>query len=493
MRAPERPIVVVGAGIAGLSVALSIRDRPVVLVTRDRRAASGATPWAQGGIAASWLPEDSPASHARDTLVAGSEANDSAAVAMLTAGARDAVEWLIRCGVQFDQGAIGPALCLEGGHSHPRILHAGGDSSGRIIIEALTRTACAAGNLRWCENADVDGLVRRGERVAGVRLRTPSGHELIEAAAVVMATGGTGALYQWTSNPPECDGTGLVLGMLAGASTADLEFVQFHPTLLCPASGSAGNRLQLISEAVRGAGAILVDEGGRRLMDGVHPRRDLAPRDVVARTVWRARQEGHETFLDARMLGEAWPVRFPSIFAACLRHGVDPRGALIPIVPAPHFHMGGLRVDIDGRTDVAGLYAVGEVACNRVHGANRLASNSLLEGIVFGRRLGALLERVADEAPAAAAAPPRIVGAPGLDAARLADLRRWVGATLGPEREHYAMQALSQFLREDAVLARSRQGILVLAMLAGAIERVQSIGAHFRSDAAAALCGSPAC
>jgi L-aspartate oxidase len=476
-------VVVIGAGIAGLSVALSIRDRPVLLLTRGAMSRSGSSPWAQGGIAASWLPEDSPESHARDTMYAGSEENDREAVEVLTARAREAIDWLIECGVEFDQGADGPALCLEGGHSHHRILHAGGDSSGRVIVAALTRQVCAASNIGWQEHVEVDGLLMRAGHVCGVRVRTSDeGCEIIEAAAVVIATGGVGALYQWTSNPPECDGTGLVLGMLAGAQSVDLEFVQFHPTVLCPSDDGVQSRLPLISEAVRGAGAVLIDESDHRLMAEAHPLKDLAPRDVVARAVWRARQSGHQVFLDARAVGSQWEQRFPTIFEICSRHGIDPRRDPIPVVAAAHFHMGGLRVDLDGRTGVPGLHAVGEVACNRVHGANRLASNSLLEGVIFGRRLGALLA-TAPHGNAPASAPVNVVSANRLDAERFARLRAWMWAALGPERERGAMHALFERIRAEEALACSCQGILAAAMLHSAIARTQSVGAHFRRDA----------
>ncbi|MDG2539207.1 FAD-dependent oxidoreductase [Dyella jiangningensis] len=486
MESKPRPIVVVGAGVAGLTVALSVRHRPVVLLTRGERGRSGSTPWAQGGIAASWHPDDHPTTHAFDTLRAGSEANNSHAVELLTASARDAIEWLIRHGVSFDQERDGPALCLEGGHSHARILHARGDGSGREIVEALSTSASIAANVEWRENVDVDGLLLREHKACGVTLRTQEGAvEVIEADSVVLATGGLGALYQWTSNPPECDGSGLALGMLAGARTADLEFVQFHPTLLCPSGTDERSRLELISEAVRGAGATLVDETGFRFMEGIHPLRDLAPRDVVARSVWRVRQAGGQTYLDARVIGDAWPTRFPSIFRACQQRGIDPRGDLIPVVPAPHFHMGGLSVDLDSRTSVVDLYAVGEVACNGVHGANRLASNSLLEGVVFGRRLGALLDSDdwCNRSKQHCTATTTIVSADTLGQEHLLTLRQRVSEALGPEREHEAMQDLSEWLRSDERLAHSRQGNLVSEMLLSAMRRRRSIGAHFRSDA----------
>ena len=374
-------------------------------------------------------------------------------------------------------------MCLEGGHSHRRILHAGGDSSGRYIVDALSRRVADRSDITCLENVDVDRLLMRGQRVCGVRLRMPDASvRTIESAEVVLATGGIGGLYEWTSNPPECDGAGLGLGIEAGAETCDLEFVQFHPTVLRPSDGAAQHRLPLISEAVRGAGAVLVDQVGHRIMAGVHPLGDLAPRDIVARRVWRAYRDGASVFLDARRIDSEWPQRFPTIFAICMEHGLDPRRDPIPVVPAAHFHMGGLKADLEGRTSVPGLRAVGEVACNRVHGANRLASNSLLEGVIFGRRLGLSLDESVSVVHDDEERTLRQVGSDPLTGAELAALRRSIWSTLGPEREHDAMQAFAERIVADPVLGRSREGIIANAILRSAIARQESVGAHFRRD-----------
>jgi L-aspartate oxidase len=483
-----RPVIIVGAGIAGLSTALSIRRQPVLLLTRGQLSRSGATRWAQGGIAASWLPEDSPEHHARDTFSAGAGVNDPVAVDVLTSQARETIDWLEAQGVEFDRGPEGPALCLEGGHSHRRILHAGGDSSGRYIVDALSERVVDRSDIACLEHAHVDRLLMRGHRVCGVRVRMQDGEvRRIEGAEVVLATGGIGGLFQWTSNPPECDGAGLALGIEAGAEPRDLEFVQFHPTVLKPGNSDVQHRLPLISEAVRGAGAILVDDTGRRIMAGEHPLGDLAPRDIVARRVWRSYRDGNSVFLDARRIDSEWPQRFPTIFAICMTHGLDPRRDLIPVVPAAHFHMGGLKADLEGRTSVPGLRVVGEVACNRVHGANRLASNSLLEGAIFGRRLGLSLDDALSVAADDDAQPLREIGSDALTGAALSALRSGIWSTLGPEREHDAMQVFADRIGADPALARSREGIVALAILRSAIARQESVGAHYRRDTEPAI------
>ncbi len=472
------PVVVVGAGIAGLATALSVTSRPVILLTHGALSSSGATPKAQGGIAAAWLPSDSPGQHAIDTVVAGSGYNNGEAVQLLTEQARDAIDWLTTRGVRFDCTEQGPLLCLEGGHSWHRILHAGGDVTGRVIVDALSQRVRSESNITVVEQVDVDSVLLSGDRVGGVQFADAGGRrETVESGAVVLATGGVGALFQWTSNPPECDGAGLAIGMAAGATCRDLELMQFHPTMLAPADGSNATALMLVSEAVRGAGAILVDEQGRRLMLGVHALMDLAPRDVVARRVWRAGSEGRAVFLDARCIGSAWPGRFPSIFSACMAHGLDPRDSPIPVVPGAHFHMGGLRTDLDGRTSVAGLFAVGEVACNGVHGANRLASNSLLEGIVFGRRLGNHLSRQPPEKKPSTVRP-KLLQTRGIDPTILPHLRAGLSSALGPERTLHGVSRCIAMIQADEALRGCRQGRVALAMLHSALERPRSLGAH---------------
>jgi L-aspartate oxidase len=473
------PVVVVGAGIAGLSTALSIRNQDVIVLCRGALAHCGATRWAQGGIAAAWGAADNAEHHALDTMRAGAWHGDARAIALLTGSARAAIEWLVAQGVAFDRGDDGDfALCLEGGHGQHRILHAGGDASGRRLLAALARSASAARNVQVVEQAEATGLLMTRGEVAGLRLRDRDGRSSsLRAAAVVLATGGIGGLYRCASAPPEADGAGLALGMLAGAATRDLEFMQFHPTALAHRGSS---QLPLISEAVRGAGATLVDGDGRRLMQGVDPRGDLAPRDIVARTVFAAVRDGRGAFLDATHIGSHWPQRFPTVFGLCTERGFDPRRDALPVTPAAHFHMGGLATDLEGRTTVPGLFAVGEVACNGVHGANRLVSNSLLEGVVFGRRLGQLLSlsraaRLDDRV----VATDTVTAAPA-DAPALQLLRVLMWSAAGPFREPSSLEDAIERLRSPHGPGSTLQGLVARAVMRRALLRERSIGAHAR-------------
>lgn len=475
------PLVVVGAGIAGLSVALAAAPRPVLLLSRGHGGLEGSSALAQGGIAAALGPGDSPACHAADTFAAGANHNAREAVHLLTTQAPAAIAWLARQGVVFDREGGGWALGREGGHRHSRILHAGGDASGRALVLALAAAVRRAGHVEWREGVEVETLLLRDGHVAGVGTRTVDGKRaVVEGAAVVLASGGLGALFAATTNPATVDGAGLALALAAGAQARDIEFVQFHPTAL--AIGETACRLPLVTEALRGAGAVLRDRDGRPLMRGVHPQADLAPRDVVSRRVWQARQTGEGAFLHAQHLGDAFAERFPTVHAACLAHGIDPCRDPIPVTPAAHFHMGGIAVDLDGRSSLPGLYAVGEVACSGVHGANRLASNSLLEGVVFGRRLGTRL--------AAALPPPpsrggwrEVARAPEAAPDALTRLRQllWQGA--GPLRDGDGLRAALAQLRGDEDLRASWQGALAGELLTAALARRASLGAHFRCDA----------
>lgn len=473
----ELPILVVGGGIAGLSVALAAAPAPVRLLTRAINPRSTASLLAQGGIAVAVGPGDTPQAHADDTCIAGAFHNDRAMVELLTSQAREAVDWLHALGVPFDTDEAGRwRLGREGGHRCARIVHAGGDATGARVMDALVATARRATHIQRLTGVEVDGLVVRDGVVCGVCLIHPDGRrEAMHGRAVVLATGGIGGLFAQTSNPPDADGSGLALAQAAGAALRDLEFVQFHPTALAlPGQHS----LPLFTEALRGAGARLCDAHGRPLMAGVHPLADLAPRDIVARRVWQAQREGG-AWLDARHLGQDISVHFPTVFAACLAHGIDPRIRPIPVVPAAHFHMGGVQVDADGRTSRPGLYAVGEVACNGVHGANRLASNSLLEGVVFGRRLGALLRQL--PVPDGGGGRHRIVRRPpALAPAGLMQLRMLMSHAMGPVRSEASLTAALETCA--ALAARGWQARLAQAMLAAALQRRSSLGAHYRCD-----------
>lgn len=470
MSAPA-PILVVGGGIAGLATALAAAPAPVLLLTRTRSGEGASSALAQGGIAAPLGIDDTPEAHARDTCEAGSHHNDRAAVDLLTGDAVAAIDWLQRQGVAFDRDADGALqLGREGGHDRPRIAHAGGDATGAKVMEALVAAARRAPHIERRAGVEVDGLVLRDGHVCGVCVTHGDGtHEALHGRAVVLATGGIGGLFAQTSNPADADGNGLALALAAGATLRDLEFVQFHPTALAL---SGLHSLPLVTEALRGAGARLIDAEGASLMDGVHPLGDLAPRDIVARRVWQACRDGG-AWLDAHRIGAAFPSQFPTVFRACMERGIDPRVQPIPVAPAAHFHMGGVAVDAEGRTSLPGLHAVGEVACNGVHGANRLASNSLLEGVVFGRRLGRLL-RVLLDAGNGAGRFALVRRKSSLDVARLQQLRELMARALGPVRSG---GTLKEALEECEALD-GWQGGLAKEMLAAALRRTASLGAH---------------
>ncbi|MFC9032159.1 L-aspartate oxidase [Streptomyces arboris] len=394
----DADVVVVGSGVAGLTTALrcAAAGLDTVVVTKARLD-DGSTRWAQGGIAAALGEGDTPEQHLDDTLVAGAGLCDEEAVRTLVTEGPDAVRRLITTGATFDTTDSGDiALTREGGHHRRRIAHAGGDATGAEISRALVEAVRSAA-LHTIENALVLDLLTDAEgRTAGVSLHVMGegqhdGVGAVRAPSVVLATGGMGQVFSATTNPSVSTGDGVALALRAGAEVSDLEFVQFHPTVLFLGADSEGQQ-PLVSEAVRGEGAHLVDATGTRFMLGQHELAELAPRDIVAKAITRQMHE-HGTehmYLDARHFGaRMWEQRFPTILAACRAHGIDPVTEPIPVAPAAHYASGGIRTDLRGRTTVPGLYACGEVACTGVHGANRLASNSLLEGLVFAERIAA--------------------------------------------------------------------------------------------------------
>lgn len=512
----DTEVLVIGSGAAGLRTALDLAGAGVDVTVVSRAALSdSATDWAQGGLAAVHLPDDSCLSHINDTLAAGAGLCDPVAVTRLVEEAPGAIVRLVEDGAVFDRQPDGePDLHLEGGHHARRIWHADGDRSGHEVERALcavaeTAAASAAGPLDSGRRAAgrrlhlltgtraVDLLRSAGGQVCGARLRAPGGTVEMTARAVVLATGGIGRLWSTTTNPPMATGDGLVLGMAAGAAGRDLEFMQFHPTVLAPLDGRRlhDGRQVLVSEAVRGEGAVLVDAAGHRVMAGIHPLEDLAPRDVVsaAEHAHMARTGTDRVFLDAIGFGASrWERSFPSILAMCRELGVDPVTEPIPVLPGAHYHCGGLAADMDGRTGVPGLLAVGEVACTGVQGANRLASNSITEGLVAGARAARLLAAELPPAARPAASDPRALLAASLDEvatimSRDVGLLRDAG---GLARAHELLTAPAPVAATtadadlaDAVLDAAHARLVGAAVALAAAARPESRGCHRRSDA----------
>jgi L-aspartate oxidase len=483
--------IVVGSGIGGLTAALALAPRRVLVVTKGDPG-GGSTPWAQGGIAAAVAGDDSPAEHAADTVAAGGGINDPRAVEVLTAAAPERVAALAALGVHFDTGGDGALLLSrEGGHHRRRVLHSGGDSTGVAMMRALVAAAAAAEHVETIAFAFAADLVLDRGRVVGVAVRADGGERLLALApAVVLATGGVGRLYAHTTNPPEVTGDGLAMAARAGARLVDLEFVQFHPTAL----DTGRDPMPLLTEALRGEGAVLVDESGERFMVGEHPDAELAPRDVVARAISRRRQAGSRVYLDATgSVGDSFPDRFPTVFQLCREEGIDPRREPVPVAPAAHYHMGGVAADLDGGSSLPGLWAVGEVARTGVHGANRLASNSLLEATVFGQRTGesvraATPAAIDEKQAAAAAADPGPAPAAGDAHPVVVELRRVMDERVGVVRDRAGLVAGLETIealagRLEPVASEAHNMVDAARLIArAALVRTESRGAHFRAD-----------
>ncbi|KDQ67988.1 L-aspartate oxidase [Streptomyces halstedii] len=462
----DADVVVVGSGVAGLTTALrcAAAGLATVVVTKARLD-DGSTRWAQGGIAAALGEGDTPEQHLDDTLVAGAGLCDEAAVRALVTEGPGAMSRLIGTGARFDTTEAGAlALTREGGHHRRRIAHAGGDATGAEVSRALVGAVRSAA-LRTIENALVLDLLTDAEgRTTGVTLHVMGegqhdGVGAVRAPAVVLATGGMGQVFSATTNPPVSTGDGVALALRAGAEVSDLEFVQFHPTVLFLGAGAEGQQ-PLVSEAVRGEGAHLVDASGTRFMLGQHELAELAPRDIVAKAITRQmRLTGTEhMYLDARHFGaEMWARRFPTILAACRAHGIDPVTEPVPVAPAAHYASGGVRTDLWGRTTVPGLYACGETACTGVHGANRLASNSLLEGLVFAERIAADIVAAGPQERGAEPAPERADGQ-------------------GPAPASVPLLAAESRTAVQRIMTRGAGVIRSASSLAEAAERLEALG-----------------
>jgi len=470
-------VLIIGAGLAGLSAALACAPRKALVLSAAPLLSGCSSAWAQGGMAAALSADDDPELHAADTIAAGAGLVDPAVARLLTREGPGAVRRLADLGAPFDRDAAGDfAQSLEAAHSRPRVARVKGDQAGREIMRSVAAAAMAAPHIEIRQGARVRALLQDAQgRVRGALVEEDGRLSEIIAPATILATGGLGGLYAVTTNPREVRGEGLALAALAGAKIADPEFVQFHPTAIAVDADPA----PLASEALRGEGAILVDETGASLMAGKHPLGDLAPRDIVARAIFEQVQRGG-AYLDARKaVGAAFPEEFPAVFAACMAGGVDPRIQPIPIAPAVHYHMGGVVTGATGATSLPGLYAAGECASTGVHGANRLASNSLLEAAVFGTRAGQAAAAVRDPGTA----PLTAEAAPELPDDALTELRQTMTREVGVVRRAQGLaRALTVIDRLAERHGRALPLVAARLVAAAALERRESRGAHFRAD-----------
>ena len=486
----QSDILIIGAGVAGLYTALKLAPRPVTIVTARPLGKGGATPWAQGGLAAAVGDNDTPNLHFSDTMQAGAGLVDPEAAHILALGGPAAVEDLLRLGVEFDRDENGALkLGREAAHCRDRIVHATGDQAGAAIMTALIKAARAAEHITIIERIVVEDLLIDDDGVVGGALVydvAAGEREAYEAGETVMATGGLGGLYAVTTNPTPAQGHGLAFAARAGAMIRDPEFVQFHPTALNIGLDPA----PLATEALRGDGAVLVNKDGKPFMSAYHRDADLAPRDIVARAVEAEIKAGRGAFLDARdAIGAKFPDAFPTVFASCQAANIDPRTELMPVAPAAHYHMGGVETDLDGKTSVDGLWAVGEVASTGVHGANRLASNSLLEAIVFGARIAdQLRDSEIDMLEDAGAPGDRMELSPRpAPAKEMMQLRKAMTEHCALIRNHEGLADLLDLIHEmhesPAMTSGFKSALVTAELIAqGALAREESRGGHFRSD-----------
>lgn len=479
-------VLIVGAGLAGLFTALKIKG-PVTVLAAASLGSGASSTWAQGGIAAALGADDSPELHARDTEAAGAGIVDPKIARLIATEAAARIDDLANLGVPFDRDAKGNfVLGREAAHGRNRIVRVTGDRAGAEIMASLIKAVRNEPRIRVIEGLIAFDLATQGGRVVGVYahpLADKSSPVLVRADATIFALGGVGGLYEVTTNPPQARGQGLGMAARAGATIADPEFVQFHPTAFAIGRDPA----PLATEALRGEGAILLNDRGERFMMAAHKDAELAPRDVVARGIFREIKAGRKAFLDTRQaIGARFPEAFPTVFETCRSAGIDPRTDLIPVAPAAHYHMGGIAVDDQARTSLEGLWAIGECASTGAHGANRLASNSLLEAIVFGARAAADVERVAHRhhtkldhaAPTTGAA----ANGPAVTA-----LRKTMTMNVGLERNANdliaALATIGQLEKANLTDPDMRNMTATASLIAGAaLNRTESRGGHFRSD-----------
>lgn len=476
-------ILIIGAGIAGLYTALRLAPQQVTVITSGRVGARAASSWAQGGLAAAMGPQDSAALHVADTVTAGAGLVDPQAAHILCAEGPSHITYLQKLGVPFDLDDDGTLkLGREAAHGLDRIVHVGGDEAGATIMRVLMEQALAAEHITIIEQTVAYELLSDEKGVCGAKVWNAEAreHQLLKARQTVLATGGAGGLFSVTTNPLSATGQGLSLAHRAGATLRDLEFVQFHPTALHIGKDPA----PLATEALRGEGATLHDAHGRRFMPSLHPDAELAPRDIVARGVAKAIAVTGEAFLDAReTIGQTFRTRFPTVYAACQEAGIDPAIAPMPIAPAAHYHMGGVLTDTRGQSTRQGLWAVGEVASTGVHGANRLASNSLLEALVFGARIADALRDAGPhgEIVRASSSAPDLPPAP---ARSIRSLRQRMSDACGLLRDEAGLGAMLSEIAQTApeTIGDSMALDAMALIIQSALARQESRGAHQRTD-----------
>ena len=480
----EQPnILIVGGGLAGLFCALKLAPRPVAVLAAAPIGEGASSAWAQGGIAAAVAEGDTAESHARDTVAAGAGLVDEDTALHMAEEAGERVRDLLSYGVPFDKDLEGRLqVSREAAHSARRIVRVQGDRAGHAIMAALADAVRKTPSIHLHEGLSAEELMLAQGGVVGAKARDAAGKLVtLPASAVVLATGGIGHLYAVTTNPAEARGIGLAIAARAGAILADTEFVQFHPTAIDIGVDPA----PLATEALRGDGAVLVNRAGERFMLKLHPDGDLAPRDVVARGVFAEIAAGRGAFLDAReAIGDAFKERFPTVYASCMAAGIDPARDLIPIAPAQHYHMGGVAVDERGRTTIPNLWAAGEVACTGVHGANRLASNSLLEAVVFGARVAQDIGAMRLKAPIIPGKKDFAAG--GTQRVSDHELRSIMTQHVGVVRDAaglaHALDAIARIERTTPSRTLRNMATTALLVAAAAWQRRESRGGHYRSD-----------
>ncbi|PEC19538.1 L-aspartate oxidase [Bacillus cereus] len=487
---PSADVLIIGSGVAALRVAKEIcHEKNVIIITKGTERNNN-THLAQGGIAAAVATYDDPHNHFEDTLVAGCHYNDEEVVRYLVEEGLEEINNLIDDGMKFDGDETGPHLGKEGAHRKRRILHAGGDATGKNLLEHFIQEV--APYVTVVEQEMVLDFIIENDKCAGVLTRNSEGElKRYDANYTVLATGGIGGLYAFTSNDKTITGDGLAMVYRAGGELVDLEFIQFHPTMLYAGGRCCG----LVSEAVRGEGAVLINGKGQRFMMAIHPEQDLAPRDVVARAIHEQLLAGEKVYLNIEMIQD-FEQRFPTVSSICKRNGVDINEKRIPVVPGAHFHMGGVKTNCDGETSIPNLYAVGEVACNGVHGANRLASNSLLEGLVFGKRIGQhiLSKATKERLNVLAEKEEKFIVLNDLPAKEEIQgcMMKYVGIVRTEQSLSYARKWLGKYGVRNMILQHNtltNEEITLINMLTvceliviSALQREDSIGGHYRSD-----------